>query len=219
MYAAAGTPEARARRTFVIAFTGIADRLMMPLATFLQHCPSDAHEFLVLFDRTRRLYLEGIAGLGDDLPASFDALRARIASPGYRRTVAIGTSGGGLAAVWAGVELGLHRAVSVGGPFPGDLVMNERAHDIDTSGFDEAIRRRAGRLPEVVYVAGEHASRDVWKGVAMKRHLPTTLLVIPGCDNHNTLHFLRRQGALETFLARMFGEDPVEVAAPIAGTG
>lgn len=219
LYSAEGTPDERARRTLVIAFTGVADRLMMPLATFLQHCPADAYDFLVLFDRTRSSYLRGIAGFGDDLPASLDALRARIAPAGHRRAVALGTSGGGFAAVWAGIDLGLHRAVSVGGSTPGEIENNARTPGIDTSGFGELIRRRAGRLPEVVYIAGEHATRDLGKGRSLQRYLPTTLIVVPGCDNHNTLHFLRRRGELGGLLARLFGHAPVDAAAPIAGSG
>lgn len=216
MYAAAGTREEHARRTLVIAFTGIADRLMMPVATFLQHCPAENYDFLVLFDRSRRFYLGGIAGLGDGLPASIEAMRALIASSGYRRAVTLGTSGGGLAAVWAGVELELDRAISVGGSIPDEVAKTENGHDIDMSGFEEAIRRHAGRLPEVVYLAGEHAPRDLAKGKEMQRYLPTTTLVITGCDNHNTLHYLRRRGELEGLLARLFAERHVDAAAPAA---
>ncbi len=50
-YAAPGSPAERAERTVVIAFTGDAHRLMMPLALFLQNCPADRYEFLVVFDR------------------------------------------------------------------------------------------------------------------------------------------------------------------------
>lgn len=219
IYAAAATPEERARRTLVIAFTGLADRLMMPVASFIQHCPAADYEFLVLFDRSKSSYLAGVAGLGDTLPASIEAMRARIAAAGCRRAVAIGTSDGGLAAVWTAVELGLERAISVGGPTPATLASGHRALQFATSSFEDAIRRHAGRLPEVVYMAGEHERHDLDKAREMKSYLPTTTLVVPGCDNHNTLHYLRRRGELAPLFARLFGGGPATLDAPAPSAG
>ena len=217
MYAAPATPAERARRTLVIAFTGIADRLMMPVSSFLQHCRAADYEFLVLFDRSRSNYLAGVAGVGETLSVSIDALRARIASAGYRRAITFGTSGGGLAAVWTAVELELERAVSVGGATPATLASMDRATPLDASGFEEAIRRHAGRLPETVYMAGEHAQRDREKARETQALLPTTTLVVPGCDDHNTLHYLRRRGELAPLLARLFGGGPATLDATASG--
>lgn len=214
MYAAPATPAERARRTLVIAFTGIADRLMMPVSSFLQHCPAADHEFLVLFDRSKSNFLAGVAGLGDTLSASIDAMRARIASGGYRRAVTFGTSGGGLAAVWSAVELELERAISVGGVTPSMFALRDGPVPLDASGFEEAVRRHAGRLPETVYLAGEHALHDLEKSREMQALLPTTTLVVPGCDNHNTLHYLRRRGELAPLLARLFGGGSATLDAP-----
>jgi hypothetical protein len=209
MYAAPGTPEERARRTLVIAFTGNAHRLGMPLATFLQHCPAEDYEFVVLFDRARRFYLAGIQGLGADLPSSIDAIRARVDPSRYRRAISFGTSGGGLATVWAGVQLGLPRAVSVGGSTPEEIAGREGIRDVDLSGFAHVIRRHAGRLPELVYVAGELATRDLGKGRNLQQYLPTKMFVVPGCDGHNVLFQVYLQGGLDGLLATLLDERPI----------
>jgi len=87
VYAAPGTTTVRAARTLVIAFTGDASRLMMPLALLLQHCPAERYEFVVLVDRKRSLYLNGVAGLGTDLPSTIARL-AELAAEHARRGAA-----------------------------------------------------------------------------------------------------------------------------------
>lgn len=215
MFSAPGTPEEIARRTLVIAFTGNADRLMMPLAMFLQHCPADANDVLVLYDRSRRFFLAGVDGFATDLPDSVDEIRRRIDLSRYRHCVAFGCSGGGLAAVWAAVELGLPRAVSIGGATPHETAQSAHAHNLDTSGFRTAIRERGERLPEVLYVAGEGASRDRAKGLAMREYLPTRQLIVPGCAEHNTLFHLRRQGSLDRFLEVLLDARDVGALGPM----
>ena len=209
MYAAPGTPEERGRRTLVIAFTGNAHRLGMPLSTFLQHCPAEDYEFVVLFDRAQRFYLKGIQGLGADLPSSIDAIRDRVDPSRYRRALAFGTSGGGLATVWAGAQLELPRAVSVGGSTPAEIADRVGMQDVDLSGFAQVIRQHAGRLPEVVYVAGEFATLDLEKGRRLRHYLPTKMFVVPGCDGHNVLFQVYLQGGLDGLLATLLDERPI----------
>lgn len=214
MYAAPGTPEERARRTLVIAFTGNAHRLGMPLATFLQHCPGEDYEFLVLFDRARRFYLAGVDGLGANLPSSIDAIRARVDPSRYRRALTFGTSGGGLATVWAAVQLELPRAVSVGGSTPVEIAKTEGVNELELSEFPRVIQRHAGRLPEVVFVAGELAQHDLQKGRHLQQFLPTRMFVVPGCDGHNVLFQDYAQGGLDGLLAVLLGERPIDVDRP-----
>ncbi|MCC6380216.1 MAG: hypothetical protein IT519_15485 [Burkholderiales bacterium] len=209
MYAAPAGEDAIARRTLVIAFTGNAERLMMPLAMFLQHCPADAYDFLVLFDPTRRFYLGGVEGFGSDLPASIAGIRERVGPERYRRAVAFGTSGGGLAAVWTAVELGLPRAVSVGGAMQSTIAASERGQALDLSGFGDALARHAHHLPEVFYLAGDGAERDLRKGRELQAVLPTTLLLVPGCTHHNTLFQVRELGGLDRLLEVLLGEGRV----------
>jgi hypothetical protein len=206
LHAAPGGEEARAGRTLVIAFTGDARRLMMPLALFLQHCPADRYEFLVLYDRKRAFYLGGVEGLGEDLPSTIDAIAARVDPRRYRRAVSFGTSAGGLAALWTGVALGLDRAVSVGGTTSENAAEREQTETVDTSGFEEAIRRRAGKLPEVVLVSGAENERDVAKAQAMLARLPATTILVPGCADHNVLYKVWERGGLDELLERLLGE-------------
>lgn len=202
-YAAPGSPAERAERTVVIAFTGDAHRLMMPLALFLQNCPADRYEFLVLFDRARSLYLNGVAGLGDTLEATLERIASIAPRTHFRRAMSFGTSAGGLAAVWAAVALQFDRAVSVGGVTPAEVVSRVQTQGMSADGFAEVIRVNAGHLPEVLLVAGEDAQRDRMKARTMADYLPATQIFVPGCSEHNVLYDLWTQGELRPFLARL----------------
>ena len=205
-YAAPGTPAERARRTLVIAYTGDANRLMMPIALFLQHCPAERYEFVVLVDRQRSLYLRGVAGLGADMPSTIARL-AEVAAPSrFRRAVSLGTSAGGLAAVWTGVALGFARAVSVGGTTPAEVAERVQTQHLATDAFDEAVRRNLDKLPEVVLVSGERNERDDRKALAMTALLPAKRIIVPGSAYHNVLFDVWNRGELDGFLEELLGD-------------
>jgi hypothetical protein len=205
VYAAPGSDRVRADRTLVFAFTGDANRLMMPIGMFLQHCPAERYEFVVVADKSRTFYLSGIAGLGSDLPGSIARLRELCPPSRYRRAMAFGTSAGGLAAVWTGVALGLDRAVSVGGVTPVEVAQRHRTQYMRTEGFDEALRR-ATRLPEVLLVVGERNERDNEKALTMTSLLPATTITVPGSPHHNVLYEVWKRGELEDLLGKLLGE-------------
>ena len=207
-YAGPGTTAERAARTLVIAFTGDANRLMMPIALLLQHCPAERHEFVVLVDRQRSLYLNGVAGLGTDLPSTIARLAEVAAPTRYRRAVSFGTSAGGLAAVWTGVALGLARAVSVGGVTPAQVSERVQTQHLRTEAFDEVVRQNVTRLPEVLLVAGERNVRDNEKALAMTALLPAATITVPGSTHHNVLYDIWNRGELDDFLERLLDEAP-----------
>ena len=201
-YAAPGDDRARMGRTLVLAFTGDAGRLMMPISLFLQHCPADRYEFVLLTDQTRCFFLKGVTGLGDDFPTSIARLRDLCAPSRFGRAISFGTSAGGLATVWAAVALGLTRAVSVGGVTPTEVAERDRTQHMSTEGFDEAIQR-ATRLPEVLLVAGERHERDQGKALTMSALLPSTTITVPGAANHNVLFDVWKAGGLDDLLDRL----------------
>lgn len=212
-YAAPGAPAERAARTLVLAFTGDAHRLMMPIALFLQNCPASRYELLVAYDAAHAFYLRGIPGLGDTLPATLARLAAMVPPSRYRRAVSFGTSAGGLAAVWAAVALGLDRGVSVGGVTPSEVERRVQTQDLSTDEFDAAIRRCEGRLPQVLLVHGEGAERDARKAHEMSEIVPAQRIAVPGCMDHNVLYELWKRHELRALLDRALG-DGAAAAAP-----
>lgn len=96
----------RAAKTLVVGFTGNADRLMMPTPTYLQQFDAGLVDIVLLVDRNRARYSQGIAGLGGTLTELTDALPELLSVASYRQVSVTGTSSGGLPAVLAGLRLG-----------------------------------------------------------------------------------------------------------------
>jgi len=204
IYAAPGTPSERASRTLVVAYTSDANRLFMPIGVFLQHLPAATHEVILLVDPSRRFFLGGVTGLGDDLPSTIRRIDAIAAPSRFRRAVGFGCSAGGLAAIWTAVELGFLRAVSIGGIAVESAVQRERTQNIDLSGFDESVRRRF-TLPEVLLVHGEGNEHDAARALQMARRVPSTHVSVAGASDHNVLYDVWKAGRLDAFLAEMIG--------------
>lgn len=104
----------RSGKTLIIAFTGNADRLMMPTPTFMQHLDADAVDVLLLVDRTKEGYRRGLAGTAESIEDLILALPKLGQTQRYRRVVTAGTSGGGLPSVLAGLKLGVDAVMAVG---------------------------------------------------------------------------------------------------------
>ena len=208
-YAAAGSAAERSERTLVYAFSGEANRLMMPIAMFLQSVPADRYEFVVLFDPSRHFYLRGVPTLGTSLPETIASLATRFPPSRHRRAMSLGTSAGGLAALWTGVALGLARAVSVGGITPWQVLERKQTQAIPLDAFDDLLRERAGRLPEIVLVSGEKHTRDNEKALAMSTLLPARHVTVAGSTHHNMLADAFAAGTLDALLEELLGEgDP-----------
>lgn len=214
LYAAPGGPQERGRRTLLVAFAGDARRLMLPISLFLQHCDPERHEVLLLFDLSQSFFLRGMAGIAPDLGALQRWIDGQVRARAAARTIVVGCSAGGLAAVWTAVALGYPRVVSFGGTTPGEVAERHHTQDLDVSGFAEAIRLAAGALPEVAYVYGDACERDRLKGQALAACLPVTAIPVPACDRHNVLWELLRRRELAGWLDRLLGEPPVANPAP-----
>ena len=87
---------------------------------------------------------------------------------------------------------------------PDEIGERVQTQGMSATGFDEAIRRNAGHLPEVLLVSGEQNARDNRKALSMAGRLPATLISVPDCAHHNVLHALWSRGELGPFLERMF---------------
>ena len=195
-----------------MAFAGDAHRLMLPIAAFLQYLDPARHELLLLFDGSRSLFLRGIPRVAPDFGSMLAWIEQRVPRAAAARTIALGTSAGGFAAVWTAIALGLDRVVSVGGTTPEEVAERHQTIDLDISGFDDAIRRRAGRLPEVAYVYGEQCERDRRKCDELATRLPVTLVSVPRTAEHNVVFETLRRRTLASLVEMLFGERRVEEA-------
>ena len=112
-------PEVETKgKDLLIAFTGAGRRLLMPIAIFLQCLRSSSWDAVVLKRCARNSFLRGIEGVADDLPGLARFIEAAMPTKDYRRTITLGTCGGGYAAVCAALEMRADRGLSICGTLP-----------------------------------------------------------------------------------------------------
>lgn len=134
------------KRTLILCFAGRSDRLNMPLPAFLQHLDASKTDVAVVLmprkgdpDAFRR----GFGGLGENLLSCIDSLGDLLRLHSYRRTLAFGTSGGGLPAVMAGLRFGLPRVLASAPTDPFDPRWNGKGGEA----LPEILRRLFDALP------------------------------------------------------------------------
>jgi len=89
----------------VIAFTGGADKLMLPVYEFFDTTKSLGYSRILLRDQYQRCYTRGIDSQRPDFPSLVAYLREESERLGAKKVLCVGTSSGGYAAIRAGHHL------------------------------------------------------------------------------------------------------------------
>lgn len=191
-------------RTLIVGFAGNYMRLMLPTWNILVHLDHRAYDLLLLCDPARGHYAAGVPGLGADLPGLAHTL-ARYAD-GYARTLALGTSAGGLAAIAVARLNGWAGAVAVGGDRPS-------AHP----GIEAVLRATASAAGRTRLCYGAAQARDTDAAQETAALLGTAVLEPhPGVRQHNLLLHLMRRRRLRSAFDAWFAADPSEASASVA---
>jgi len=90
----------------IVAFTGRGKRLMLPVFEFFDLTHSIGYSRILLHDRFKRRYNKGIDRKHPDYPSFLNYLRQEITQLGAQKTIFVGTSSGGSAAIRLGHDLG-----------------------------------------------------------------------------------------------------------------
>ena len=196
----------RAAKTLLIGFSGNAERLMMPTPIILQNIDAASVDVAVLRDLRKAGYRDGLEGIGDSLEALIDALPDLLAFSDYRRVATLGTSGGALPALLAGLRLRADAAMSVGGNGPDD----PRWQRPDGIGARELIAAYAGShsRTRVALVHGAQSPRDQAAAEAIAALVAATLVPVSdpaGPVGHGALYPLVGQRRLAAFLKEHLG--------------
>jgi len=191
-----GGDENRESRTLIVGFAGNYMRLMLPTWNILVNLDHQLYDLLLLGDPARRHFAAGAHGLGGDLQVLAQTLAVH--AEGYGRTVALGTSAGGLAAIVVAGLNGWDGAVAVCADRPS-------AHP-----EIEAILRKSdlgvGRT-RLCY--GEGQPRDSAAAREIAAILGDVVLEpYPRLRQHNLLLHLMRRRRLRTALDRWFAATP-----------
>jgi hypothetical protein len=122
----------------IVAFTGSAKMLMMPVYEFFDLTKSLGYSRILLRDRFNKRYHRGIDRQRPDYPTFLDFLRREIKKLGPKKTIFVGTSAGGYAAIRVGHDLGadyVHAFGAQTGLNPVHLRLPDREPPMDLTPF------------------------------------------------------------------------------------
>jgi len=182
-------------RRLVFAFGGKGVGLFMPTALVLQYLVPEGCDVVILHDPARIGFVSGIFGYSDSFRGLVERLRADIDFGGYESVRVYGISGGGAAALAAGVLLGTPSASCFSGHMP--MSSPKRAERPQARVMD-ALLRDAAPLSTFSCVFGADSAYDVNHAAGMETALRTRQISIPGVSNHNVVWELHKQKKLLT---------------------
>ena len=203
------------RPAAVVVFTGLADRMVMPLPLFDRYLAELDLSAIYLRDRNRIGYFNGVKSLGD-YSDSVRGLKKIIADLGAERVHTVGNSAGGIGALTFGIDLNAAQIVGFSAP----ISITRAAANMDrrTQVFAE---RLLGGVPESrrdlrarLMARTDGGQTHLFYGSDMpedRMHAQTligvdgvTLYPLPGLAGHGALFRLAQNGDLRKLFANRF---------------
>lgn len=207
------------RKAAVLIFTGLADRMTMPLPLFDRYLAELDLSAIYLRDTRRIGYFNGVASLAADYEGTILKLKELLVDLGAMTVHTIGNSAGGMAAVSYGLDLHARRVLGFSAP----VALTREAADRDrrTAVFAERIlsdavpperrdlraRALASRGSTQIHLYyGQDMPEDRFHAAAMEGVPCVTLHPIDGLAGHGALFRLAESHGLRKLFAQMFGE-------------
>jgi hypothetical protein len=194
----------KANKTLVVCFTGMSQRMMMPLAIFLQNIDAKENDVAVVTYPKDKGFRNGLEGTASSFEDMIDKLKGLFASQGYKRIVAIGVSGGGIPAILCTLRAGWQSALAFGAGSPNDKRW------FDALGFDLSVlfrsyRKKVFKFLPLYLVYGEDAQKDSEAAKSIQKLLPANLIKVGSKSEkvgHVVLQPLLMSGKLASFLKK-----------------
>ena len=187
----------RRSKTLIVGFSGNYMRLMVPTYRVLCNLDPEKTDLLVLSDPKRAGFMHGLEGLGSGVEAIEDWLEDYLSENHYRSVVALGTSGGGIAAIHSAVALSMKRVMAVGAATPS-------RHADMAAILREIAPRHQPDVTQIVLAYSEGNARDSDAATQIKGILPEAALrPDKRFDNHNLIDKLFHAGELDQFLTEL----------------
>jgi hypothetical protein len=151
--------------------------MMTPAPDFLQALSSARMDVLFLF-ASRRRYENGMRGLGDTFDEGVAGIARVVHRMGYRRTVAVGSSGGTAAALFSAPEL-RPRTLTLFGP--ANMQSDRRPYPWEELVDRWRRMRSSGDEPlKVTLVVGTESAGDLANASVIRAAMGGTVLEVPG---------------------------------------
>lgn len=107
-------------KVLIVCFSGLAQRMMMPLPIFLQHIDSQKADIALIKYPKNKSYRNGIEGISENFLESITVLKSILPTNNYQRIALIGVSGGGIPAIISGLSWHASRTIVFSGGHPRD---------------------------------------------------------------------------------------------------
>lgn len=204
------------RPAAALVFTGLADRIVMPLPLFDRYLAELDLSAVYLRDRRRLAYFGGVGSLGADYASTLEALRELLGELGAATVHTIGNSAGGFGAISYGLDLGAAHVLGFASP----IVIHEKVGEWDARApvfvrrvcesipperRDIPARLAANRMSQIHLVFGADSPDDSRHAEAVKDCPNVELIPIEGLAGHGALFALANAGRLRPRLKALFG--------------
>lgn len=210
-YARLFSSPATQRKRLIIAFTGAAMRLMMPLPVFMQEMPENI-DILLLYDPKKSHYRCGIWDGNStiwDLPRIFTRILAS-----YADVIAFGASSGGLPSLRFARHAGLRRGISVGGR-PIDDTMRILRRERVPIAYDGLCSCAEAASTEDIFLYAAENSLDAHAAERASISRNSCRIALAGRSNHAALWEIWRMGFLRDFLENAFSASALSLAEAV----
>lgn len=186
-YSDPGTPAWN--KTLIVGFTGKLLRLQLPSYRVLLELDPARFDLLLLRDVSHKLFADGLPGMGETLTDLGAWLEDFAVTGGYARRIALGTSGGGLAAIHTGLAFGWDRAVAASAPSP--------VQHADLGGLLQMLAAQPGIDQADLIISNARNDRDVPPAQELLALFPHGRHDFhPEFTSHNVLNSAHRAGTL-----------------------
>ncbi len=205
------------RKAAVLVFTGLADRMVMPLPLFDRYLAELDLTSIFLRDRKRLGFFGGVASLGD-YEETLASLRAQLDEMGIERVHTLGNSAGGMGAVTYGLDLDAKQVLGFSAPVAlldktdlvdrRTVVFNQRMiKHVPESRRDLKARIEAHPGETHIHLFfGEHMPEDRYHAASLEGTRNVHLHALPGLAGHGALFSMGQTGKLRALFRETFGE-------------
>jgi hypothetical protein len=210
-YTASAFPAAE--KTLILGFSGIHHRLMMPTAWWLDCLNPRFYDVVILRDFSRRSFASGLPGLGKDLLEALSGLWKYCDPRAYRKSVAIGSSAGGVPGIIAAIALKLDRGIALCASHYLWYAEQVKALGLNEPAFAAVLASRPRPFPELILVSGADKKDDLAAAIALHAVVPSQLWKVRNCAQHGVLKWHLERGTLRAFIAKILDQS-LEASEP-----
>lgn len=205
------------RKAAVLVFTGLADRIVLPLPLFDRYMAELDLTTIYLRDRSRIGYFKGVKSLADSYDGTLAKLKSVLDAAGAQQVHTLGNSAGGIGALSFGIDLEARTVLGFSAP----VSITRQAADVDrrTAVFAERmlgdipaerrdLRRRLmerdGATAVHLYY-GSEMPEDLYHASTLEGVPGVHLHPLPGLGGHGALFRMAETSGLRSLFRQVYG--------------